>query len=923
MKKILLLTFFCVASAVLYGQSPKRELRASWLTTVWAIDWPTTVIPLATGTNEAQRQTAITNQKAELCLILDSLKAANMNATFLQVRGMCDAFYASSYEPWSKYLTGTRGGNPGYDPLQYAVEQAHLRGLELHAWLNPYRYSSSSETHGNLPDDYYNTHPEWLLDYGSSLKILNPGLPEVVQQIKNVVADIVSRYDVDGIVFDDYFYAYGGTSATLDAATQALYKPSAMAVGDWRRENVNRMVAAVYDTIQTIKPFVTFGVSPFGTWTTDASVAAARGILLPAGVGATGNMYAEIYCDPVAWLEQGTVDYVSPQLYWTTYSAYPYGKLAAWWSDIANRFGRHFYASHSVSELSSSASAPADTSTQLTMPCKALSIIEQQAFGLKTTPAISKAVAAFPASEVGLQIDFNRTGDINDAPGSVFYATSKVVKTAGFVRYLRQNKFTHQALPPAISWKSTPDRSLVSGLQLSGNTLSWDAITGMRYAVYAIPTANRNDADAFTSSKYLLGLTYNANCILPSHINAGTHSLAVSVVDRYGNEFTPRVYNEPSGTAVSTTLLLPENNKTTLLPCLFTWQAVASAQGYDWQLASDAAFTQPVTTRRTVDPSFFSGLQTNLANNTTYYWRVKPHVPNHEGEWSSPFSFVSSRFSILSPTHGEGNISLTPTFTWDNMGTGAEYVFEISSDVRFLSNTQLFSKTLTATSVTVPENILTSYTIYYARVSVSLGAISGVSPTVMFTTEELEIPVPQIITPRNGDIVYGDSIVVTWAPQAANSFRAELSASETFPPRSTKIVSTNAFTYSATFKNLTPATYYLRLKASGKSGDTEPCPTVEVVLETESAIDIFTIEGLDICIIENNDKKVQLVATSVREKQVDLTLFDVVGKALFSKKVTFYPGTNIIDIDNQYFVRGMYFLKIYTNNGMKILKYQK
>ncbi|HRU63914.1 MAG TPA: family 10 glycosylhydrolase, partial [Paludibacteraceae bacterium] len=208
MKKNIYIFFLIVALLnveKMFAQSPKREMRAAWLATVWRLDWPSVTVPKATGTNEAARQAAIQQQKNELIAIFNKLQGANMNAVFFQVRGMCDAMYQSSYEPWSAYISSERGADPGYDPLAFAIEEAHKRGLELHAWLNPYRYSSSIYTHGETPMDYYITHPDWLLDYGGYTKILNPGLPEVRQRIKCIIGEIVNNYHVDGIVFDDYF----------------------------------------------------------------------------------------------------------------------------------------------------------------------------------------------------------------------------------------------------------------------------------------------------------------------------------------------------------------------------------------------------------------------------------------------------------------------------------------------------------------------------------------------------------------------------------------------------------------------------------------------------------------------------------------------------------------------------------------------
>lgn len=199
MKFIQKITFLALGlcMALSLHAQPKREFRAAWLTTVWAIDWPTT--------HSSSSASGQQKQQDELVALVDKMANANMNAVFFQVRGFCDAMYKSQYEPWSKYLTGTRGGEPTYDPLQLIIDLAHARGMEVHAWLNPYRYASSDDTYGkNDPKDYHNTHPEWLVNC-EGITILNPSLPEAREQICKVVADIVANYDVDGVIFDDYF----------------------------------------------------------------------------------------------------------------------------------------------------------------------------------------------------------------------------------------------------------------------------------------------------------------------------------------------------------------------------------------------------------------------------------------------------------------------------------------------------------------------------------------------------------------------------------------------------------------------------------------------------------------------------------------------------------------------------------------------
>lgn len=917
MKKTTYLLLLFLVSQIAYAQSPKREMRATWLTTVWRLDWPSVTVPSATGTNDAARQSAIQQQKNDLIKILDGLKAANMNTAFMQVRSMCDAMYQSSYEPWSQFISSERGANPGYDPLAFAIDEAHKRGIELHAWLNPYRYSSSQTTHGETAMDYYNTHPNWLLAYDSYAKILNPGMPEVVLQIKKVIGEIVNNYDVDGIVFDDYFYAYGGTSATLDAAAQTLYKPANKDLGDWRRENVNKMIAAVYDTIQKVKPYVTFGVSPFGTWTTDATVAAKRGVPLPTGVGTTGNMYAEIYCDPVAWLEQGTVDYVSPQLYWTTYSAYPYGKLAPWWSNVSNRFGKHFYASHSISALT--AASPATAAKVLSLENEvvkslSLSTLEMSAADQKYLSKSMRAPSAtnFTGSEVLLQIESNRISDINDAPGSVFYATDKLVNTAGFPAYLTQNKFTQQSICPAIGWKKSADQSLVDNLNISGQTLTW-AYSGSNvlFAVYAVPNANRNDAGVFAGSKYLLGIAYNKQFSLPVTVNSTTHKIAVSVVDRYKNEFAARVYGETTTTSIGANLTFPASDAKALIPCVFKWDVVSGADSYVWQLARDAQFNDLVCSRETVLPQFFSGLQTNLKDNTDYYWRVRTRKANAVDAWSASSKFTSDKFGIVSPANNANNISLTPTISWDYVSATASYTVEISSAADFSVAKQVFKQTTTNTSVILAAGTLLSSTNYYLRVSVSDGIVQSTSEIIVFTTQDTFIPVPQLTKPTSGANITGTSIELCWAQQASNGFRAEISKDPTFPARGTTLKTLDANTYCTIFDALTTATYYVRVRALTSSGMTEPSSTSTVVLTANTALSDLIPSNLK-CYIKDGE----FTILSSENFEATFYLNSLTGSSILSQKINIVSGKNKIQLKDSNLAKGAYILTIIQNKNI-------
>jgi len=911
---LLLVVALNMVSASAQTTSPKREMRATWLTTVWRLDWPSVTVPAATGTNEAQRLAAINQQKSDLIKILDGLKAANMNATFLQIRSMCDAMYPSSYEPWSQFISSVRGADPGWDPLAFAIEEAHKRGIELHAWINPYRYSTSQSTHGELPTDYFHTNRNWLLAYDSFTKILNPGLPEVVNQIKKIVGEVVNKYDVDGIIFDDYFYSYGGTNSTLDQAAQNLYRPAGKDLGDWRRENVNRMIAAVYDTIQKVKPWVTFGVSPFGTWTTNQNVSRARGVPLPTGIGTTADMYAQIYCDPVAWLEEGTVDYLSPQLYWTTFSAYPYGRLAPWWSEVCNRFGKHFYSSHSISAMTSGTGAPPAPDNirfeNEDIPLAGVSMIERAAFERKTASTSQKAPSAidFAASEVGLQIDFNRTGDINGAPGSVFFATAKLMNTTGFINYLKTNKFTTQSLVPAIGWKNTAEQGMVDNLTVNNNQLSWTYQgTNLRYAIYAVPNNKASEAGAFFNQAYLVGLSYDHSFTLPSGISASTHKIGVSVNDRFGNEFNVRILGENITVGSPATLTYPSHGAEIMLPTIFRWEAVEGAHAYVWQLSRNAQFTDLVCSRETTQPSFFSGLQTNIKENTQYFWRVMARKANTQNSWSHTRSFSGNKFRIISPLNNQGELSLTPTITWPEVGPAAVYTLEISTGSDFAASKQVIRQTLNAvTSFTVPANTLLPMTTYFARVSVNDGNIQAISEAITFTTRDVFIPVPVISSPTNGARIGGKNIHICWQQQDSRGFRVEYSRDPSFPSRGTTVRNLDAFTYCTTFENLSSGNYYFRVRALRVSDTTEPSTMVMVTLDEFLSIqNPYQNNSLKCFVLY--DGRINIENTI--ESDVNIAVFDLAGSLIIRKNQQLKKGPNPID-ESRYLTSGVYIVRI-------------
>lgn len=499
LKRSALAAVLLAIAALPMSSGVKREVRSVWMATVWALDWPSST-------------SSTTAQKNEMVKYLDVLQKNNFNAVYFQVRTMSDAFYKSSYEPWSSYLTGTRGKDPGWDPLAFVVEECHKRGMECYAWVNPYRFSTGSNW--STAQDQALKSAGMLLAYtksdGKTTTILNPGLESVRKRIVDVCKEIISNYDVDGLVFDDYFYPEG-IPVTSSAGDYNLWQKSgaSMTFGDWRRNNVNQMVADVYKMVQQQKPYVRFGISPAGAACTSAAVAAKHGIdRCPV---ASDWQYDGIFSDPVAWLEAGTIDYISPQLYWkTNHKTNPFGPMTKWWSYVAKHFGRHHYASHSISFLNSS-----NTTSDW--------------------------------EEIGKQVQFSRDYTENEAPGAVFYSAAYVTgkKQSGFGEWLQVNKFQNKALTPAIDWKKSDlEKVQVSALNKRATVLSWTGVDNVRYSVYAVPeSVNVETLDSNIPAEYLLGVSYKTTYTMPDDKKSG-YNYAVCVLDRYGNEYEPVYYGQ-------------------------------------------------------------------------------------------------------------------------------------------------------------------------------------------------------------------------------------------------------------------------------------------------------------------------------------------------------------------------------------------
>ncbi|WP_153795833.1 glycoside hydrolase family 10 protein [Foetidibacter luteolus] len=387
--------------SLLAGAQPKFEFRAVWIATVENIDWP------------SKKGLPVQQQKAEFIRILDMHQRNGMNAVIMQVRPAADAFFPSSYEPWSEYLTGRQGTAPSpyYDPLQFMIEETHKRGMEFHAWLNPYRAVFNVSRSSIAANHITRAHPDWFVTYGDK-KYFNPGEPAVIAHVTDVVKDIVRRYDVDGIHMDDYFYPYRINGREFpDEAAYRKYG-NGLTKDAWRRSNCDSIVKSIYLAIQATKPQVKFGISPFGVWRNSSQD--------PMGseTKAGQTNYDDLYADILLWLENGWIDYVAPQLYWEIgHRLCDYEVLLDWWSK--HTYGRHLYIGHGVYRVYEN-------------PTKAW-----------RSPI-----------EIPDQIRFLR--DYPEVQGSVYFSSKTFeYNPNGWCDSLRENYYRYPAIVPPMPWKDT------------------------------------------------------------------------------------------------------------------------------------------------------------------------------------------------------------------------------------------------------------------------------------------------------------------------------------------------------------------------------------------------------------------------------------------------------------------------------------
>ena len=397
---------------------PVREFRAAWVATVFNLDWP------------SRAGLAVASQQAELMRIIQTAQKLHLNAIILQVRPTADALYNSSIEPWSGWLSGP-GVNPGYDPLALACQEAHKRGIEVHAWFNPFRATVSGKPvgRGHVSQRYSN-----LILRAGSTTMLNPSSSTAQSHVTSVILDVVKRYNIDGVHLDDYFYPYPPNHNVADGRTPAQ-----------RRAATDAFVSNLYRKIKSTKPYVRFGISPFGIWQPG----------YPAGVQAGVNAYEHLACDARKWLANGWVDYLAPQLYWPCQGPQSFPALMQWWS--------------------------AQNPARPVWP------------GIATVRIGGREFGGRGAVEIVQQIGYSRSCARQSA-GQLFWSWKSIASNKGGIQAQLLKLYPTLALPPAMPWcgSAAPARPTVQGADTAqGCALAWSPAADVRKWVIQVASRGR------------------------------------------------------------------------------------------------------------------------------------------------------------------------------------------------------------------------------------------------------------------------------------------------------------------------------------------------------------------------------------------------------------------------------------------------
>ena len=478
------------------AKHPKNEFRGVWIATVVNIDWPKTAID------------GVEKEKADYIEILEAYKKLNYNAVIVQIRSVGDAFYPTELAPWSRFLTGREGQPPlpYYDALAWMIEEAHERGFEFHAWLNPYRATFDLNKQQLSPNHDIFKHPEWMIEYGGKL-YYDPALPEVQAHLTKVVKEVVDKYDIDAIHFDDYFYPYAVPGKVFNDRASYLKYGNGLSLADWRRANVSNFVHTISTTIKASKPWVQFGISPFGVWRNKS--------VDPKGseTQSTSN-YDDLFADPILWMDQKWIDYILPQLYWSMNNRVAnYSKLVKWWAENSNNTA--VYIGHATYKIRTDS---------------------DKSWNFMT--------------EIPNQIDFART--FKNVSGSGYFSAKWFMNNNfDIARHLEENQYRYPALPAAVPNLKhiVIDTPVVNEYMKDSTkysfTIKYPLNTKVRYiVVYGaehISKIDINDARQIVEKVTVCENNGTISFSLPAAKMNQHKACAVTFIDYFANESTPTI----------------------------------------------------------------------------------------------------------------------------------------------------------------------------------------------------------------------------------------------------------------------------------------------------------------------------------------------------------------------------------------------
>ncbi|MGL2993474.1 glycoside hydrolase family 10 protein [Flavobacterium sp. TSSA_36] len=481
---------------------PKHEFRGVWIATVVNIDWP------KSGNDP------IVKQKEDYIKTLEAYQKLNFNAVIVQLRSVGDAFYPSELAPWSRFLTGKEGeASEDYKTmLEWMISEAHTRGFEFHAWLNPYRATFDLNKTQLSPQHDVNKHPEWMIKYGTRY-YYDPSLPEVQEHLTKIVEEVLVNYDIDAIHFDDYFYPYKTPGEVFNDAESFMKYGNGMLIEDWRRSNVTSFVKKIHDLIQNQKPWVQFGISPFGVWRNKS--------VDPKGSDTRSGQtnYDDLYADPLLWMNNKWIDYLVPQLYWSIdHKTVSYSKLLKWWTE--NTQDVNLYMGNAAYKIKADSDKKWDN-----------------------------------IHEIANQIDLTRAHE--KAQGNVFFSAKSIINTNKEVVELLQNhQYKYPALPPVPPRLKhiVIDTPVLENKQKdSANyhlTIKMPLNTKVRYVmVYGATNDSKIDSNKpqqILKKQFVAPKTESIQINIPCNNLIKINTFAITFIDLYGNESKESVVEIPN-----------------------------------------------------------------------------------------------------------------------------------------------------------------------------------------------------------------------------------------------------------------------------------------------------------------------------------------------------------------------------------------